>query len=354
MKIAFLADGIHPFVIGGMQKHSIDLARQLVMNGNEVDLFHFVIKGEDLPSEKEVNKLTFAGDFKFSNVHCCYFPSSIHFPGHYLWNSYRFSKWIYEKMTKNSESYDFIYAKGFTAWKLLKVRNKDRLNFKIGVKFHGYEMYQYAPNLQIKLQHIMLRPFVKWINLQSDIVFSYGGKISSIIKSIGVAENKIIELPSAVNENWIKEEENLNEGKLRFLFIGRNERRKGIEEIFSAIEKIKEIELPLEFHFIGPIPEKQINVSSNIQVFYHGLIKNDEKKKQLIDNCDVLLCPSYSEGMPNVILEAMARGLAIIASDVGSVSLLVGPNNGVLMDKINTVSLIESIYCITRKKRQNK
>jgi glycosyltransferase involved in cell wall biosynthesis len=45
----------------------------------------------------------------------------------------------------------------------------------------------------------------------------------------------------------------------------------------------------------------------------------------------VLVCPSYSEGMPNVILEAMASGLAIIASDVGAVNLLVSKNNGWLI-----------------------
>ena len=33
---------------------------------------------------------------------------------------------------------------------------------------------------------------------------------------------------------------------------------------------------------------------------------------------DVLICPSYSEGMPNVIIEAAARGLAIIATNVGA------------------------------------
>ena len=38
---------------------------------------------------------------------------------------------------------------------------------------------------------------------------------------------------------------------------------------------------------------------------------------------DVLVVPSLSEGMPTVILEAMARGKAVIATDVGAVSDLV-------------------------------
>ena len=46
---------------------------------------------------------------------------------------------------------------------------------------------------------------------------------------------------------------------------------------------------------------------------------------------DALVCPSYSEGMPNVILEAMASGLYIIGSDVGAVSAMVSSENGKLI-----------------------
>ena len=50
-----------------------------------------------------------------------------------------------------------------------------------------------------------------------------------------------------------------------------------------------------------------------------------------MDNCDILICPSYSEGMPNVILEGMSRGLAIITTDVGANELLVSNENGKLI-----------------------
>ena len=63
MKIAFLTDGIPPYIIGGMQKHSLELAKELVLNGMDVDLFHFVQKNEKIPSSKEVNKLIFKKDY---------------------------------------------------------------------------------------------------------------------------------------------------------------------------------------------------------------------------------------------------------------------------------------------------
>ena len=113
--------------------------------------------------------------------------------------------------------------------------------------------------------------------------------------------------------------------KLKFLFVGRDDPLKGIDEIFKALKSIKSSFV--DFEFIGPIPKKL--VQNNIK--YHGLIKNRKDVFSIMDRCDVLILPSYSEGMPNVILEAMSRGLIIIASDVGAVNILVSSKNGVLI-----------------------
>ena len=141
MKIAIVTDGISPFIVGGMQQHSYSLAKNLVLNGNEVTLFHFIKKGQLLPSENEVNKLFFNNELKFHKVFCFYFPNSVWFPGHYLYNSYRYSKLVYYSLKKDLNSYDFIYSKGFSGWKLLNEKVKGNFITKVGVKFHGYEMY---------------------------------------------------------------------------------------------------------------------------------------------------------------------------------------------------------------------
>ena len=214
MKIALISDGVFPYVIGGMQKHSASLGVELVKLGFSVDLYHCVLKGNSIPSTKEViNLFHFKSKKGFNKTFCSYFPNSIKFPGHYLWNSFKYSRWVFDTMIKNQSQYDFIYSKGFSSWKLLN--NRKRLEFvtKVGVKFHGYEMYQYSPNLKIKMQHFMLRPFVKKLNNKADYVFSYGGKTTNIIKDLGVPNNKIIEIPSAINKSW------LNEKKLNILRV---------------------------------------------------------------------------------------------------------------------------------------
>ena len=88
---------------------------------------------------------------------------------------------------------------------------------------------------------------------------------------------------------------------------------------------------------MGPIDEsKQIQDS---KITYHGPIFDADKLKDILDSMDVLVCPSYSEGMPNVIMEGMARGCAIIATDVGAVSEMLSGTNGWLL---NTNSKIVS------------
>jgi glycosyltransferase involved in cell wall biosynthesis len=112
------------------------------------------------------------------------------------------------------------------------------------------------------------------------------------------------------------------------VFVGRHERRKGIEELTKALAAWSQGR-SFRFDFVGPIPSA--NQLQRAEVRYHGSISDSTRLQSILDDSDVLVCPSHSEGMPTVILEAMARGLAIIATDVGAVRLMVGPDNGILM-----------------------
>ena len=346
MKIALISDGIYPYVIGGMQKHSASIGVELVSQGYSVDLYHFVIKGNSIPTSEEVNKFHFNSKKGFNKIYCLYFPTSISFPGHYLLNSYRYSKSVFEIIKKNNASYDFIYTKGFSGWKLLNEKVKGNFITKVGVKFHGYEMYQYSPNFKIKVQHLMLRPFVKMINRKADFIFSYGSKITEIISDLGMNKSKILEIPSAISSNWVNKNRLSISNNIKFLFVGRFERRKGIEEINKAILNLSNFNS--EFHFVGSIPIKNRLKSNKIRVVYHGEIIDEQSKISIYDNCDVLLCPSYSEGMPNVILEAMSRGLIIIATDVGAVNVLVSSKNGILIKNPKHENILDAMKTLLR------
>lgn len=329
MRIALLTDGITPYVTGGMQRHSYHLARHFLKLGVELTLVHCVPDGAPVPSEEEVAAHLDApgGNLRVLGFH---FPKAGKFPGHYLRESYRYSCQIYESLKDEWVHFDFIYSKGYSAWCLLEHKIKGEHMAPVGVKFHGYEMFQKCGDLKGKLIQFMLRPPVVFMNRHANVVFSYGGEISGIIEKMGVDAERIVNIPSGIDDAWIAAAPIPAKGPRRFLFIGRNEKRKGIDDLLRCRSLIEG--QGFEFHWIGPIPaQKQLNASNCV---YHGEVKDARRLRELIDQCHILVAPSHSEGMPNVILEAMARGLAVIATRVGAVPALVDGGNGCLIEPL--------------------
>lgn len=333
-KIALITDGIWPYVLGGMQKHSYYLCKYFAQNKIQVDLYHFN------QSEFDINELKVftEEERKYINSFILKFPNEKKGFGNYLKNSRSYSELVYDAIKPSLTSYDFIYTKGFSGWKLIEEKYKGNINCcKIGVKFHGYEMFQKAPDFKSYLQQIfLLRKPVKQITLMADVVFSYGGKITNILTQIGVSTEKIIEMPSGVEENTLVEFIKPTAKIIEFVFLGRYERRKGVEELNEALKSLDK-NSSFKFHFIGPIPNDKKIIDHRI--VYHGEIREKETLNNLLRTCDVLICPSHSEGMPNVILEAMSNGLCVIATDVGATGLLVSDKTGWLLKKGSSFTL---------------
>lgn len=387
-KIALLTDGIYPHVMGGMQKHSYYLAKYLSRAGVKVDVYHAIPEGQPLPQQPEGFSDEELKNLQFFPVP---FPKPGKFPGHYIRESYRYSKRVYEAYVKQPPV-DFVYTQGFSGWKALAkgMEHGAKSKSRTGINFHGVEMFQKAPSLRVKLEHLLLRPWVKWNLRHSDIIFSLGGKLTAIQKKLASPRNQVIELPIGITNNWLIKDLPAPTGNIRkFVFIGRYERRKGIEELHTVLQQLIKESQQFEFHFIVPIPESKRLKPNNLLVYsptdlitppltpwppkggtqpankaptnqpndlstcrpvdlitYHGPIQDEKKIQNILRHSDVLVCPSWSEGMPTVILEAMASGCAILASDVGAVSQQVSPKNGILIEPGNKNQLKEAMETI--------
>lgn len=327
MKIALLTDGIYPYVMGGMQKHSFYTAKYFAINKVYVDLYH---TGDN--SIELVNLSCFSAEEK-KYIHSIVvpFPKLDSLPGHYIRESYEYSVRIFNEFQKNKTTVDFIYAQGFCGWEIIKQKSLGLAIPPIGVHFHGLEMFQKPANFRSRLEQFLLRKPTLFNLKNCDYAFSLGGKLSDILFNEGVKKEKILEIPLGIGKDWINNSIKEDNSKKRvFVFVGRYERRKGLQELNKALERIK-TKFDFEFNFIGPIPENVQLKSEKIN--YLGSISDPEKLKKIIKKADVLLCPSHSEGMPNVIVEAMASGLAVIATDVGAISVLVSDKTGKLLEE---------------------
>lgn len=106
--------------------------------------------------------------------------------------------------------------------------------------------------------------------------------------------------------------------RIRFLYLGRIMKEKGIDELFAAMRRLHgELGDKMQLDLVGFFDddyEEQVNVlvSDGIAMF-HGF-QTDPKPYYAAADCIVL--PSYHEGLSNVLLEAAAMGRPVITSDI--------------------------------------
>jgi len=320
MKILLLTDGIFPFVMGGMQKHSFYLAKYLENEGINVTLAHCVYAPNQLTTTDEVQQKTSLIKTKIDNFN---FPSSKAFPGHYLYNSWRYSQLLWDYYKANIQQYDLVYAQGFTAW----AWNQNKIKAPIVVNLHGLEMFQTPYSNRDKLEKFILQIPAKSLLKNARFAQSLGGHLTSLVRPFN---SNVFDCGIGIADSWFRNELNsgANNKPIKFVFVGRYEYRKGLDVLSEAILPLLD-KHSFSIDFIGPIPEhKQLK---NHQLKYWGSVSDESQIQSILDTADVLLVPSRSEGMPTVILEAMARGLAVIATDVGAVSELVSHENGCLI-----------------------
>ncbi|MCB9299009.1 MAG: glycosyltransferase family 4 protein [Lewinellaceae bacterium] len=354
MRIALLTDGLFPYKIGGMQKHSLFLAAHLAKLGGEVDLY-FIVDGNPAHLDPKPETLIEAEDHLKINYHALSRPEVPYFPGHYLRQSYLISKKLIAALQLN-QPVDFIYAQGLTAWYPLQSKKKKLGLAPIGVNPHGLEMFQLAGSWKAAMKQRMMRWAMSDNLKKAPFVFSLGEGMSKLLLDIGINEKNILLSPNGIASGWMSREASAHHKPIQFLFVGRYEFRKGVEELHAVLRRLLDANQPFVFHLVGPIPkEKRIEHPS---LKYWGAIQDEKQLQSIFSSCDVLACPSHSEGMPTVILEAMARGLAVLATDVGTVRSMVSPDNGWLIPPRSAdaleAALMEAIHCPEEKLLKKK
>ena len=315
LRVLFLADGLAPFVLGGMQQHSTQLVKHLAPLVERITLMHCGPLNGEVPPANEV--LAELGNQDNVDVIGLPFRDDGFLPGHYIRASLRVSRAFCEAIGDRLSSYDAVYAQGLMGDAFLDKHPK------VLVNLHGLNMFQQSFSLADKFAKLFLQPVFRkqvqnaWRNI------SLGGKLSDILRNEGAHKDSIVEIPNGIEPSWILTEEERKaryekrkNGKLRFVMIGRNDFVKGLHVLKAAMNLLKR---PIELHMIGDWPEWDTGIH---HVIHHGVIRDRQKLMATLDECDVLLLPSLSEGMPTVVLEAKARGLQILATDVGAMSEL--------------------------------
>ena len=317
-QLLFVTDGIFPHAIGGMQRHSACLIEALAKQ----DLLDITVIH---PHDKQV----FETSLGVKEV-----KIPFDFNGFYIRKCYEYSKETYNVIKEHPEA--LVYGQGFSV-----LHGLPDIGSRVIINPHGLEPYQ-SLSFKEKLKTMPMRYMERYQFKHAAKVVSLGGKLTDILrKEMSNSNKKIVVLPNAVNPG-IQPERNFAKDKLELLFVGRFAFNKGINLLMEAVKQLNNegYENRLIFNLVGkgPLYEQYIKEYNFKNVNFIGFA-DDDKLTQLYKDNDLFVFPTRFEGMPTVVLEAMAAAMPIIVSDTGATAELVDSSNGFLIETDNVRAL---------------
>jgi len=221
-------------------------------------------------------------------------------------------------------------------------------NFKIIIHMHASKFKEWYADLNPKNRIIVKKYFNK---AEAVIVLSDAWK--EYYKKI-IPEKRLYVVQNAIeNINHDRYSRIYPKDEYVVLFLSTLCDRKGIYDLFKVIQKDKDQHT--KYVFVGRIEHKD-KIISRIQSLgikdkceIVGEVLGKERFKYF-SSADLFVLPSYAEGLPIAMLEAMSFGLPIISTKVGAIPEVIKKKNGILIQPGDPKGLYQAITNI----RQNK
>lgn len=199
-------------------------------------------------------------------------------------------------------------------------------------------------------------------------VYTNGYHLAERLEKYGIKAKPLIS--STLNdEDFYFETKDLNCSAPRIIYVGYLRKAKGVETIVKAFGLLQvhkpAARLTIVGHGESEVFLKSLVENEKIQnVIFEGHVDNRDRLNQLLRENDIFCFGSLSEGSPRVILEAMANGLAVVSTPVGSLPTTFEDNKDILfanfsdekdfMEKLLKLSSDSEVYQFIRLNSYNK
>ncbi|HLO83780.1 MAG TPA: glycosyltransferase family 4 protein [Nostocaceae cyanobacterium] len=213
--------------------------------------------------------------------------------------------------------------------------------FTIVARIFGKPVLMHAHGAEFHLTYKKLPQLAKqilsWVfrQCQSFIVLSKTWQ-DYYVDNLGLNQEQVVVL-SNPTELPLQVPDRKNNHQINLVFCGRVGQRKGAFDLINAFANLPEAKKNSAQLIIagdGEVePAQQLASSLNLaeKVTFLGWI-NSQQRDEILSKADVFILPSYNEGLPMAILEAMGWGLPVIATPVGGIPELVLTNqNGLIV-----------------------
>jgi glycosyltransferase involved in cell wall biosynthesis len=315
-RIAILTDGLAPFETGGMQSYCTNLINALVQREDvQLMVFHTTLHGDREKAEK----------FSLPHPHVARYvtyPYGSRLPMHYLREQKKLSIKYFELLAEDNEKPVVIYAHGFTA----SHKGFDELK-KLGIpvvlNLHGMNMFQPSASIKQRIQSFFLQRLAVAAIKNASGLITLGKAMSRLIPG-AFKQLPVTEIPCAVSAGFLSGTIPHREPPVKLLFVGRCDKLKGMDVLIKALKEPALRDQPLALNVVGDWPTQMFEDLPQVKLL--GSINDPVVLQQVYLSHQVLVLPSYTEGFPIVILEAMASGCSIVSTDVGCIPEIAGPD----------------------------
>lgn len=220
------------------------------------------------------------------------------------------------------------------------VRLGKKFDKKVILHLHGAKFKEYYENeCNTKKQLYIKNTFE-----MCDSIIVLGEEWKEWLKKY--VNKEITVLHNSVN---VPEENYYSNDSNNIVMLGRLEERKGTYDLLEVINDIVKKYENIKFVLAGDGDLERLDKKieelkippKNIRVL--GWIDSNERNK-LLKDCLIYVLPSYNEGMPMSILEAMSYGIPCISTNVGSIPSVIENNiNGIIINPGDKDSLKDSL-----------
>lgn len=159
-------------------------------------------------------------------------------------------------------------------------------------------------------------------------------------------------VPNCVDTETLPTAVPREDGVRTALFLGWVVPTKGVGELVEAWSRLDPQGWRLDI--VGPFDEAYRDAllagRTAASLRFLGQLPHEEAMKRMAA-CDLFVLPSYTEGFPNVVVEAMALGRPIIATEVGAIPEMLADGAGLLVESKNVDALIEALDRAVRDER---
>jgi len=196
---------------------------------------------------------------------------------------------------------------------------------------------------------------IKLVFFKADRIIVLSSEVRNMLENWGYRSKIFVEttlvddtLVEGIDDAYINNKYSVNSRYYKILFLSRVEKQKGIYEAIQTYKLVKKHFKNCKFIIAGDGFELN-QVRSMVKnekikdVEFLGYVKGEQKKKAYLE-AHIFIFTSYTEGMPNAVLEAMAMGLPVFTTDVGGIKdFFVNRENGLLFYKCNPIQFANGI-----------